>query len=136
MSINKSLSALGDVIFALSTGEKFVPYRNNKLTQVMQDSLGGNAKVPNPNPNPNPNPRPNPCPNPNPNPNPDPDQTLMFVNISPADYNADETVSSLNFAARCKLITNDVAKQAESAEVIQTNPNPNPNPNSNPFAGH
>jgi len=89
MSINKSLSALGDVIFALSSGEKFIPYRNNKLTQVMQDSLGGNAK------------------------------TLMFVNISPADYNADETVSSLNFAARCKLITNDVAKQAESAEVTE-----------------
>lgn len=36
-SINKSLSALGDVISALSTNEKFVPYRNNKLTQVTED---------------------------------------------------------------------------------------------------
>ena len=45
-SINKSLSALGDVMAALSEGGKtFVPYRNNKLTQLMQDSLGGNAKT-------------------------------------------------------------------------------------------
>ncbi|KPP58064.1 hypothetical protein Z043_124148, partial [Scleropages formosus] len=44
-SINKSLSALGDVIFALSTEQAHVPYRNNKLTQLMQDSLGGNAKT-------------------------------------------------------------------------------------------
>ena len=39
-SINKSLSALGDVIQALSTEQNFVPYRNNKLTMVMQDSIG------------------------------------------------------------------------------------------------
>lgn len=79
-SINKSLSALGDVISALSTGEKFIPYRNNKLTQVMQDSLGGNAK------------------------------TLMFVNFSPADYNADETATSLAYATRVKKITNNASK--------------------------
>lgn len=64
-SINKSLSALGDVISALSSEQAFIPYRNNKLTMLMQDSLGGNAK------------------------------TLMFVNISPVDYNHDETVISL-----------------------------------------
>ena len=87
MAINKSLSALGDVISALSSKEKFIPYRNSKLTQVMQDSLGGNAK------------------------------TLMFVNFSPADYNADETVTSLKYAARVKLITNDASKAAESEEV-------------------
>ena len=44
-AINTSLSALGNVISALSSGEKFIPYRDNKLTQLMSDSLGGNAKV-------------------------------------------------------------------------------------------
>jgi hypothetical protein len=89
-NINKSLSALGDVIAALSEGNaKFIPYRNNKLTQLMQDSLGGNAK------------------------------TLMFVNFSPADYNADETTTSLMYAARVKKIVNNASKQAESEEVAR-----------------
>lgn len=79
-NINKSLSALGDVIAALSEGTKFIPYRNNKLTQLMQDSLGGNAK------------------------------TLMFVNFSPADYNSDETSTSLMYAARVKKIVNNASK--------------------------
>jgi kinesin family protein C2/C3 len=57
------------------------------LTQLLQDGLGGNAK------------------------------TLMFVNISPADYNCEETATSLQYAARVKLITNDASKAAESAEV-------------------
>lgn len=64
-SINKSLSALGDVISALATEEQHIPYRNHKLTMLMSDSLGGNAK------------------------------TLMFVNISPAESNLDETHNSL-----------------------------------------
>lgn len=88
-SINKSLTALGDVISALSTGEAFIPYRNNKLTLLMSDSLGGNAK------------------------------TLMFVNLSPADYNTDETVTSLQYASRVKLITNDASKNSESKEVAR-----------------
>lgn len=79
-SINKSLSALGDVIAALSEGGKHIPYRNNKLTQLMQDSLGGNAK------------------------------TLMFVNFSPADYNSDETSTSLMYAQRVKKIVNNASK--------------------------
>ncbi|CAB3977739.1 myosin heavy chain, non-muscle-like [Paramuricea clavata] len=88
-SINKSLSALGDVISALSSEQAFIPYRNNKLTMLMQDSLGGNAK------------------------------TLMFVNISPADYNTDETVTSLTYASRVKLITNDASKNAENKEIVR-----------------
>ncbi|XP_074649983.1 uncharacterized protein LOC141905115 [Tubulanus polymorphus] len=88
-SINKSLSALGDVISALSSEQSFIPYRNNKLTMLMQDSLGGNAK------------------------------TLMFVNISPADYNADETVISLTYASRVKLITNDASKNADNKEIAR-----------------
>jgi hypothetical protein len=89
-AINKSLSALGMVISALSEGKKKnIPYRDNKLTMLMQDSLGGNAK------------------------------TLMFVNISPADYNADETVQSLNYAARVKKIVNQASKAVDSAEVVR-----------------
>ncbi|CAN0542846.1 unnamed protein product, partial [Ectocarpus sp. 12 AP-2014] len=75
-SINKSLSALGDVIGALTTGVKHIPYRNHALTMMMSDSLGGNSK------------------------------TLMFVCASPADYNASETLNALQFAARCKSVTN------------------------------
>ncbi|XP_035291510.1 kinesin-like protein KIN-14Q [Anguilla anguilla] len=86
-SINKSLSALGDVIFALSSEQPHVPYRNNKLTQVMQDSLGGNAK------------------------------TLMFVNVSPSDCNAEETLTSLTYATRVKAITNSAQKNLESKEI-------------------
>jgi hypothetical protein len=77
-SINKSLSALGDVIAALTSGQNHIPYRNHPLTMLMSDSIGGNAK------------------------------TLMFVNTSPADYNSSESNSSLGFANRCKDITNSV----------------------------
>ena len=44
-SINKSLSALGDVIAALSSEAAFVPYRNNKLTELMQDRVGNNENI-------------------------------------------------------------------------------------------
>jgi len=88
-NINKSLSALGDVISALSTNQKFIPYRNNKLTQLMQDSLGGNAK------------------------------TLMFVNLSPADYNQEESLTSLMYAARVKLITNTADKNTDNEEIAK-----------------
>jgi hypothetical protein len=88
-SINKSLSALGDVISALTTGQQHVPYRNHPLTMLMSDSIGGNAK------------------------------TLMFVNSSPADYNNAESNNSLAFASRCKDITNSVAASGSGAQAAQ-----------------
>ncbi|GBG28808.1 Kinesin, putative [Hondaea fermentalgiana] len=86
-SINKALSALGEVINALSTNAKHIPYRNNPLTQLMSDSIGGNAK------------------------------TLMIVNVSAAASNAAETMASLNFAARCKSIKNAATKGFETREL-------------------
>ncbi|KAJ0040808.1 hypothetical protein Pint_28780 [Pistacia integerrima] len=88
-SINKSLSALGDVISALSSGSQHIPYRNHKLTMLMSDSLGGNAK------------------------------TLMFVNVSPAESNLDETYNSLLYASRVRSIVNDPSKNISSKEVAR-----------------
>ena len=87
-SINKSLSALGDVIASLTSGSTHVPYRNHPLTMLMSDSIGGNAK------------------------------TLMFVNCSPADYNISETVNSLGFAKRCKDVTNSGGPGGNNAQVL------------------
>lgn len=86
-SINKSLSALGNVIAALTTGSKHIPYRDSTLTEVLRDCLGGNAK------------------------------TLMFVNCGPADYNASETKSSLDFAKRCKNVVNNATAGVDTAEL-------------------
>lgn len=72
-SINKSLSALADVIGALSSDGQHIPYRNHKLTMLMSDSLGGNAK------------------------------TLMFVNVSPAESNLEETYNSLMYVFLCSV---------------------------------
>lgn len=75
--INLSLSALGNVISALVDGrQSHVPYRDSKLTRLLQDSLGGNTK------------------------------TVMIAAISPADYNLDETLSTLRYASRAKSIKN------------------------------
>ncbi|GMP96284.1 hypothetical protein CsSME_00044991 [Camellia sinensis var. sinensis] len=68
--INKSLSALGDVVFALAQKSPHVPYRNSKITQVLQSSLGGQAK------------------------------TLMFVQLNPDVESYSETISTLKFAER------------------------------------
>ncbi|GAB2282924.1 Kinesin-like protein KIN-14E, variant 2 [Dionaea muscipula] len=88
-SINKSLSALGDVISALSSGAQHIPYRNHALTMLMSDSLGGNAK------------------------------TLMFVNVSPAESNLDETHNSLMYASRVRTIMNEPNKNVYSKEVAR-----------------
>lgn len=74
-NINKSLSALGAVINALAENSKgkkkvFIPYRNSKLTRVLQESLGGNSV------------------------------TIMMAAISPAAYNYDETMSTLAVCER------------------------------------
>ena len=75
--INLSLSALGNVISALVDGKsKHIPYRDSKLTRLLQDSLGGNTK------------------------------TMMVACLSPADNNYDETISTLRYANRAKNIKN------------------------------
>ena len=74
--INLSLTALGSVIDALSSNRKHIPYKDSKLTRLLADSLGGNTK------------------------------TVMFANISPASYNYDETLGTLRYASRAKLIKN------------------------------
>lgn len=68
--INKSLATLGDVFMSLLSHNGHVPYRNSKLTYLLQDSLGGDSK------------------------------TLMFVNVSADDADSPETLSSLQFAQR------------------------------------
>lgn len=75
--INQSLSSLGNVISALVEAKTHhIPYRDSKLTRLLQDSLGGNAK------------------------------TVMIANIGPADYNFDETINTLRYANRAKNIKN------------------------------
>ncbi|CDY67329.1 BnaCnng54500D [Brassica napus] len=95
--INKSLSALGDVIASLAHKNPHVPYRNSKLTQLLQDSLGGQAK------------------------------TLMFVHISPEVDAVGETISTLKFAERVATVelgaarvNNDTSDVKELKEQIAT----------------
>ena len=83
-NINKSLSALGNVIAALADGNKsHIPYRDSKLTRILQESLGGNAK------------------------------TTVVICASPASFNEPETKSTLDFGKRAKTIKNVVAVNEE-----------------------
>lgn len=78
-NINKSLSALGNVISALAEGNKsHIPYRDSKLTRILQESLGGNSR------------------------------TTIIICGSPASFNETETKSTLEFGRRAKTIKNTV----------------------------
>eukprot|EP00002_Diphylleia_rotans_P022759 TRINITY_DN4469_c0_g1_i2.p1 TRINITY_DN4469_c0_g1~~TRINITY_DN4469_c0_g1_i2.p1 ORF type:complete len:605 (-),score=140.41 TRINITY_DN4469_c0_g1_i2:359-2173(-) len=88
--INLSLTSLSRVIHALSEQTKgHIPYRDSKLTRILQESIGGNAK------------------------------TSLIVNCSPCKYHVEETISSLGFGQRAKTIKNSVhINQEESAETL------------------
>ncbi|KAJ0964796.1 hypothetical protein J5N97_025934 [Dioscorea zingiberensis] len=87
--INKSLSALGDVISALAQKSTHVPYRNSKLTQVLQSSLGGQAK------------------------------TLMFVQINPDVESYSETISTLKFAERVSGVELGAARSSKEGKDVR-----------------
>ncbi|CAL5214822.1 unnamed protein product [Lathyrus oleraceus] len=87
--INKSLSALGDVIYALSQKSAHVPYRNSKLTQLLQSSLGGQAK------------------------------TLMFVQLNPDVASYSETISTLKFAERVSGVELGAARSNKEGRDVR-----------------
>ncbi|XP_050526941.1 kinesin heavy chain [Daktulosphaira vitifoliae] len=83
-NINKSLSALGNVISALAEDKKtHIPYRDSKLTRILQESLGGNAR------------------------------TTIIICCSPASFNESETKSTLDFGRRAKTIKNVITVNEE-----------------------
>lgn len=73
--INKSLSALGDVMSALAAKSSHVPFRNSKLTQLLQDSLSGQAKA------------------------------MMFMHVAPEASSRGETLSTAMFGSRVSQIS-------------------------------
>ncbi|KAM5132246.1 kinesin-like protein KIFC3 [Mantella aurantiaca] len=87
-SINKSLLALGEVIQALRAKQSHIPFRNSKLTYLLQDSLGKGNK------------------------------TVMMVQVSPLEENLGETVCSLNFAQRvCKVELGPASRKIDTAKA-------------------
>ncbi len=88
--INKSLSALGNVINSLTDGKSgHIPYRDSKLTRMLQESLGGNSR------------------------------TTLIINCSPSSYNEAETLSTLRFGNRAKTIKNKakINQERSAAEL-------------------
>ena len=82
--INKSLSALGNVINSLTDGtSRHIPYRDSKLTRILQESLGGNSR------------------------------TTLIINCSPSSFNDAETLSTLRFGVRAKTIKNKARMNVE-----------------------
>jgi kinesin family protein C2/C3 len=84
IAINKSLTALGNVMEALQKGSSHIPYRDSKLTDLMSNSLGGNAK------------------------------TVMFINACPTAEHATETINSLRFAEKVAKVELGAAKASTS----------------------
>uniref|UniRef100_A0A3P9NTU7 Kinesin-like protein KIFC3 n=1 Tax=Poecilia reticulata TaxID=8081 RepID=A0A3P9NTU7_POERE len=92
--INKSLSALGDVISALRSRHAHVPFRNSRLTYLLQDSLSGDSK------------------------------TLMMVQVSPLPGNVSESVCSLKFAQRVRSVELNSAASSKRHENSSTSSSP------------
>ncbi|CAI5716089.1 unnamed protein product [Hyaloperonospora brassicae] len=90
--INKSLSAVGDVLSALLAKEKHVPFRNSKLTHLLQDSLSGSAN-----------------------------RTLLLVHVRPQSEDVNETINSLKFASRVSHIQMGKSQRTERAEIARLN---------------
>ena len=91
--INKSLFTLGKVISMLSSkdaaakiNQKYIPFRDSKLTMLLQDSLGGTSRA------------------------------LMIACVSPSETYADETISTLNYATRTMNIKNKPVIQVDAKE--------------------
>lgn len=85
--INRALSSLGNVISALAENSPHIPYRDSKLTRLLQNSLGGNSK------------------------------TIMIANIGPSSYNYNETLTTLRYAHRAKTIQNKPVKNEDPQDA-------------------